>query len=52
MVVIDWELIQPSSKEVDPLLGRTILELNNQGLIQKAKATWDPKPLMGWETPK
>jgi hypothetical protein len=52
MVVIDWELIQPSSKEVEPLLGRTVLELDNQGLIQEAKATWDPKPLMGWEIPK
>jgi hypothetical protein len=51
LVVLEWELDCPSEGGNLSVQAHTTLELDEQGLIQKIKAVWDPKALLGWKNP-
>lgn len=48
-VVIDWELDCPGEIEAQSTRGVSILDLDEQGLIKKLKAVWNPMALKAWK---
>lgn len=50
-VFLEWELDCPGERDTQRVPGFTTLDLDERGLIRKAKAAWDPKALKGWKSP-
>jgi hypothetical protein len=46
-----WELYCPGESMAVSTPGLSILDLDEQGLIQKIKVQWDPSALTEWKSP-